>query len=212
MSEVHELHVLMDRYLELISTRGSRVRQHFAPAPPEEVVRGDLLAAGYHDRDEVVAFFTWADYGSLDSPNLDLFWETSSPSSHQAVIEEQKRLVDFYENELWPEVGLPQDPTPAERELRFPGPRHWLPILFLDGVEFMSVDCRPGPTGGSVWFLFHEGDNAKIFDSLAEAIETAVYCVEAGIWSVEEIGVKCERGTQPSVLDLANPPWHGSGD
>lgn len=190
------IHGLLDELLDLLDGAGSPVATQLGDPPPEPEVRAALRSAGFDDRDEVVAFLTWRGYPDPRRVlGANLFWETMYPQPFDAAISFQQGAIE--------DVGV------GDRE-RWPGPPTWLPIAILDGAEFMSVDCGTGPDAGAVWHLFTQDDNQRMFDSLAVALETAVYCLRAGLWQVEdEDGViACDRTSQPSELDLEHPPWY----
>lgn len=194
---------LLDNYFESLQRAGF-VGEPVRPGPEESVVRQQLRAAGYGDRDDVVEFFSWSDFSP---PNiaLSLFWETSTPLTVERAVtagEFNRELYDEFATDL---TGEQFDPL----EL-YPGPDHWIPILEMDGSEFVAVDTSDNPqTGGSVWFAYKSASNFKMFDSLTDAIRTATYCVESKLWTVSDNGwgIACNRTSMANPHDLETPPW-----
>lgn len=206
MFETESIHSLLDRYLAALRALGPIPVRDSGSAPSVDQIRHKLVEAGFHDRDDVVEFLTWMGRHHVDN-GFQLFWETGSPFEVDAAMKEL-RLNREIAAEVRIETGDSAQLSPDEQQRRFPGPTDWLPVLFLDGTEFLSVDCRPDPVGGSVWFLFIESENRRLFDSLAEGIEAAIYCVEAGLWGLSDYGVSCdERPSMPGQSDRDNPPW-----
>lgn len=171
------------------------------PAPSEEAVRAVLREHGYFEREDVVGYYSWANCRHADTGYpLPLFWETGQRLELEQAIASHRMSMEIA---LSARNGEP--PAVAED---FPGPSHWLPVAFLDGSELVAVDCRPDPEGGAVWFGFVQAPSVRMFDSLAEAIETATYCVLAGLWRLDEARVVCDRSDMPSPGDLVSPPWN----
>lgn len=88
-----------------------------------------------------------------------------------------------------------------------------VPVMYAGGA-YVLVDCGTGQTRGHV-FHFDAHDTASpvdMFHSLADAVEAARYCVEAGYWSVDGSGgsVWVEavgRQTTVTAGDLLSPPF-----
>lgn len=200
---VSTIHQLLDKHLDLLTKAGSSAGLSLAEPPSELHVRATLRAAGYHDRDDVVGLYTWKSFPDLGERRPELFIETLSPVGLESSIEVHRACRELMAEILPPiEVDIQLDP-----EEGWPGPPHWLPVAFLDSREFLAVDCRPDPDGGSVWFCFNESANARLFSSLAEALETATYSLESGLWKVANGTLSCDRTSQPSERDLTSPPW-----
>ena len=193
---------LLDSHLGALNKAGY-VRTADRPGPEERLVRRALREAGFGDRDDLVEYLCWASLPEAGAGLLELFFETSDPFSYLDAIAFAAGLQEFVE----------ENPDFPGSEVSWPGPSHWLPIAMLDSTEFISLDTRDDADGGgAVWFLVTDSENVRMFDSLVDAIRTATYCVEAGLWTVEDDGfsVECSsRSTVPSERDIANPPWHG---
>lgn len=171
------MHELLERYLAALIAAG--FRSEFMDAPleadieREQQLRNLLQEHGFHPRDEVVAYFTWRK--PLHEGEARLFWEVTHyiDDVEWLIALHQELHDDMYWDDSKPEV--------------FPGPAYLLPIAVLDGAEYLAVDCRPDPVGGSVWFCAaHATPIPKLFDSLQEAIQAATYCVEASLWAIGE--------------------------
>ncbi len=180
----------LDRYLAALRAAGYRARLSQPGLSPESV-RAALVEANYGPREEVVEFFTWAQYPE-PAGDFDLFEYYSSPFSLREAI----KVGAFYRQswfEDWPEHGL--DPAAmlqtAEGE-SFPGAEQvdmasWLPLTMgVDTMDLLVVDTSDHPThGGSVWLTEKHG-YVRSYDSLADAIEAATRCVESGAWVIED--------------------------
>lgn len=89
-------------------------------------------------------------------------------------------------------------------------PSSWLPFAMgVDSSDMAVVDTSAHPLhSGSVWCLEKHG-YFRAFDSLGDAIAAATYCVQAGIWSIEDDGfsiVCSERDSAPGPTDLHETP------
>ena len=168
------------------------------PGPDEETVRSTLSAAGHEPRPELVDFFSWAVYG-VEGRTLSLFWETPDPLSVDQAVSYDPNLLEWLR-------GDPSDPSGE-----WPGPVRGLPIIHLDGLsEFVSIDTvSDHESGGSIWFSAPSTPNVRMFDSLADALAAATYCVQAGLWTVADDGwtILCERDSVPGPEDVDSPPW-----
>ncbi len=190
---------LLDEHLEALRRAGF-VGSAPQPGPRESYVRGRLVEAGYGDRDDLVEFFSWAQYPG-DSGTFDLFWETGGVLGVDAAVALGADLRAFRRQ-------FPDDPIEA-----FPGPDHWIPILLMDSAELVlldtSADGARDRSGGSIWFAFSHEANLKMFDSLADALRAATYCVMAGLWTISDdgYGIRCDRNFMPAPGDLHDPPW-----
>ena len=207
MTAAATVHALLERHLAGLVERRSLVDDALGSGPSETNVRALLREAGYHDRDDVVGLFTWrGSPAERTEMGACLFWETSWLPTPSWAVEQHRQASSWQQADF----GI-SDATSAERS--FPGPAHWLPVAYLDGAEFLAVDCRPDPAGGGVWFCFSQSENVKLFDSLAEALETAIYCVESGLWEVEGEEITCPaRSSMPTDNDRDSPPWWGYDD
>lgn len=199
MAETSNLHQLLDTYLSELMAAGSSIASYLSEAThSEDYVRSRLDESGLLDLDEVVEFFTWRSFLPsrwLGGPDhYEFFYEDTSPLSIDAAIELRKANVEMI------------DPDYVNA---WPGDATWLPIAVQDWSEFMAVDCGPGEGAGSVWHVFTQTTNVKMFDTLGEAIEAATFCLQAGLWTCEGRYVQCERRLQPLEADIANPPWMG---
>lgn len=125
----------------------------------------------------------FGDVGPFELPN---FW----PLEH--AIENEWRL----------HRGIAEAVSPGASPR---GPPQWLPILAFEG-ETMSVVCS-GEEKGSVYYCFSQGDPELIFTDLQEALETAIYCIEAEIWRIEGNRIHSDRKHMPSSLDRSHPPF-----
>ena len=180
---------LLDAHLAALQATSS-IEEPARPGPAAEAVSGRLREAGYGDRPEIVEFLTWADY-SPPNQQPAMFWELPVHLDLDAAIaigEKNRSLID-----------------PTADISAYPGPEHWLPLLMLDGSEYLAVDTSTGPDGGSVWFCYTEIPNFKMFPSLAEAIKAATYCVVQGLWTYDATNntVHAERNDMPNPGDLS---------
>ena len=200
---------LLDRHLAELRKAGY-VGTAPRPGPDKNNIRKLLEEAGYGPREDVVDFFSWAHYPPPNG-SFDLFWETPMPLGiidALALGDSMRRCLQ--EDLRYLNMSSVDELEPGLVDLLFSGPDHRLPLVQLDGAEYVSVDTSvTGGLGGSVWFSFTQSESFKMFDSLAEAIEAATYCIQSGLWRVEDDGyrIACDRDSMPDAQDLANPPW-----
>ena len=182
------MHDLLDTYLSALQHAGLALPTNSPGGRrTKEEVRAVFGSAGLIEHSELVGWFTWSAFDGRQP----LFWETGMPYPLEAAVERRKELHDW--------GGSATD---------WPGPASWLPILYLDGSEFMSVDLSGGPTHGEVYFLFVQEENSLLFTSLGEAIETALFAIESGLWTINDNEPHCpERASMPGPNDRSEPPW-----
>jgi hypothetical protein len=157
------------------------------PGPDRSEVLEALSKAGYGTRDEVVDFFTWADWGDQQ---VDLWDYPGTPYSLDEAISRGLWNRDFWaEPDLGGEQGML---CMADEDQRDPTIdwRSWLPICDgANGCDELLIDTSPHPVhGGTLWFSYKEGLD-RVLDSLADGIEVSRYCVQAGVWRVNEYGI-----------------------
>ncbi len=203
---------LLDTYLSAVHAAGL-VGSPARPGPDEKAVRRRLRDAGYEAGDDLVDFLTWTGDWYAGGP-CDWFWEMSPPLDLGEAIGHGDQTRSLARQVLSPHVADLDAPPERLDQLvyrAYPGPDHWFPLLMVDGhAEFVAIDCsRDSPTSGAVFYLHPSAENFAMFSSLAEAIETAIYCVHAGLWTVEGNGytIACDRPSAPDPADLTNPPW-----
>ena len=186
------LDLLVDRW----ERAGSPVRAALRPAPPRGVVERHLTDLGLNPTDELVDLYAWHD----GVEGCELFWETDFHSLADAT--EEWRLNQSLAAED-PDVG-----ASAEARLGWPGPPEWFPALYMDGSELLVLDNSDTPDRGSVWFTFTQSESERLFGSLLEGVLGAVWCIETGLWRIEDgTRVVCDRGHMPWAHDRVHPPW-----
>lgn len=200
---------LLDTHMQALTDAGY-VRTASRPGPDERVVRRALLDAGYFDRDDLVEYLCWADYPEAGGSFLELFDYHSDPLSFEQAIAEGQLLRDVARSDEWS--------TEQQRALSlvpgaYPGPDHWIPIAMGVAAEMVLLDTSPGPElGGWIWSINPEVESFRAFKSLADAIQAATYCIQTGVWVIEDEGysIGCPgRVSAPSREDLQAPPFSG---
>ena len=184
MASSEEIHALLDRHLNVLTELGSPAARRLGDPIPPLTVDERLNSYGYAARDDVVGFFSWRRYPQLTTPRdalPALFWEQPYALSLDEAIEVYSAEVEVMDVEF-PEWHTLVPPW-------FPGPAHFLPfVTYFDAVGWSSVDCREDPDGGAVYRCDQLGQVRLLISSLAEAIGTATYCLQVGLWTVAADG------------------------
>jgi|GEM_PF-6647644 len=189
---MNEIHRLLDRHIAVLTELGSTVATHLTNPPTTSYIRSIFHARGLHDRSEVVDFFTWT------TPAREQLWLFNEASF---LIPVEYAIEILETNDKY---------QPASDPMTFPGPSYLLPITYMQGTDYVAVDTRPDPLGGSVWYC-SLGNSLiyELFDSIQTTIRVATYCLTAGLWTVERDGqysIVVPRGP-----DDHEPPTDTSG-
>ena len=82
----------------------------------------------------------------------------------------------------------------------YPGPDHWIPIVLAVEPDIVMMDTSTVPElGGWLWSLNPGMIAFRAFESLADAIRASTYCVQAGIWTIEDEGYTIDCPGQVSA-------------
>jgi hypothetical protein len=160
---------LLYRSLERLSgalhRAGSPIRSSLRPGLADADVRAALrrldLVAPY----QLVDLYAWADgLGGRPAAGPHLVWLAHFPPLAESVA--AYRL---------------------DRAADSGAPREWFPVLVAPDGGRLSVQCGLGAGRGTLWWSRPDGP-VRLFDSLCDAVDAAIWCVETGEWQLDGAG------------------------
>lgn len=188
---------LLDAMVGAWGSVGTDLRPRLPAGRQPAAVREQFSAIGIDPVPELVALYSWRE---PEGPP-GLFWEADLLGIGAAVaVWRQHRSVMAGDDE-WERQAVEQR--------AWPGPPTWFPALVGVGVssDCLMVDNGAGPDRGSLWWVMPQDDSRKVFESLPEALEAALYCVTGGLWTQAGSLVECARTHQAWPHDRVHPPW-----
>jgi hypothetical protein len=172
----------LERLAGALDRAGSPIRGALRPGRGDAEVRGVLRSAGLVAPYQLADLYGWAD-GTRGAPG---------------VGPDLVRLVRFLSLEEALAVYRSGPPLTA------PERREWWPVFMAgdgdgdgDG-DRVSVQCGLGVGRGTVWWS-RRGQPEALFDSLAEAVDAACWCVEAGWWRPDADGRLLDRRAEGAI-------------